>query len=66
LGNDKYMFGDDKDNKKIMGNHGEDEMTPRDDEKSFFSSNNNWMLRTCQGWWTMPRKHQECQVAQGK
>jgi hypothetical protein len=30
------MFGDDKANKKTMGDHGDDEMTPRDVEKGFF------------------------------
>jgi hypothetical protein len=30
------MFGDDKDNKKTMGDHRDDEMTPRDVEKSSF------------------------------
>jgi hypothetical protein len=30
------MFGDDKDNKKTMGDHGDDEMTPRDVEKIAF------------------------------
>jgi hypothetical protein len=61
------MFGDDKDNKKTMGDHGDDEMTPRDVEKiAFFSSSNDGMLGTCQGCWAMQRKHQGCQVAQGK
>jgi hypothetical protein len=38
------MFGDAKDNKKIMGDHGDDEMTPKDVEFNFFSSNNDGML----------------------
>jgi hypothetical protein len=50
LGNDGNMFGGYKNNKKTMGDHGDNEMTPRDVE------NMPRMLGT------MPRKHQGCQV----